>query len=112
MIFGWKTATKQTWAQPADRIRALDPRVGNLDPSIKAMQAARMAAGRFFQVPVVLGVMVGGHDIDMGVFFPTKTTIFAGKFILEKNFMEFKCLLLVWSLFQTFFFDFCASLGW
>lgn len=30
-------------------------RVGNLDPSIKAMQAARMAAGRFFQVGVGRG---------------------------------------------------------
>lgn len=30
---------------------AVDPllRVGNLDPSVKAMQAARMAAGRFFE---------------------------------------------------------------
>ena len=25
-------------------------RIGNLDPSIKALQAARLAAGRFFQV--------------------------------------------------------------
>ena len=56
--------------QPAQNPGIHPLRVGNLDPSIKAMQAARMAAGRFFQVGVVrspgpLGgeEMVGGHDI-------------------------------------------------
>ena len=84
--------------QPAQNQGIHPLRVGNLDPSIKAMQAARMAAGRFFQVGVGRGTPRGtpggvkrwwevmtSHDFI--VVFPTKNPPFFSRetFILEKN---------------------------